>query len=149
MKRTGKRFIAALLLFCTVLIGAAGYEVLAADETQSTENTSPRLPYRTEASTPRRNKSSYVAASPERSSDPRSISRPYPKVRCGSSIRERRICVPDGFSTARSGQMRRRNDCSARSPCRHSSISTCHSSCGVLPSIQGTSCSSPRKALLG
>ena len=40
MKRTGKRFIAALLLFCTVLIGAAGYEVLAADETQSTENTS-------------------------------------------------------------------------------------------------------------
>ncbi len=40
MKRTGKRFIAALLLFCTVLIGAAGHEVLAADETQSTENTS-------------------------------------------------------------------------------------------------------------
>ena len=29
-----------MLLFCTILIGAAGYEVMAADEAQSTESTS-------------------------------------------------------------------------------------------------------------
>ncbi len=40
MKKTGKRLLAAFLLFCTVLIGATGYEVMAADEAQSTENTS-------------------------------------------------------------------------------------------------------------
>ena len=35
MKKTGKRLLAAMLLFCTILIGAAGYEVMAADEAQS------------------------------------------------------------------------------------------------------------------
>ena len=40
MKKTGKRLLAAMLLFCTILIGAAGYEVMAADEAQSTESTS-------------------------------------------------------------------------------------------------------------
>ena len=39
MKKTGKRLLAAMLLFCTILIGAAGYEVMAADEAQSTEST--------------------------------------------------------------------------------------------------------------
>lgn len=40
MKKTGKRLLAAMLLFCTILISAAGYEVMAADEAQSTESTS-------------------------------------------------------------------------------------------------------------
>ena len=31
MKKTGKRLLAAMLLFCTILIGAAGYEVMAAE----------------------------------------------------------------------------------------------------------------------